>query len=90
MAKEKHIEWFGMKLTPQEKDKIRLLAKKKGLSLKEAVMSAVNEQLIEYKVTPKPGSLLEKMQHIAGIAEGPEDLSSNPEYLEDFGKEHLS
>ncbi len=89
MAKEKHIEWFGMKLTPQEKDKIRLLAKKKGLTLKEAVMSAVNEELVEYKITPKPGSILEKMQHIVGIAEGPEDLSSNPEYLEDIGKEHL-
>jgi hypothetical protein len=85
MAGEKKIEWFGMKLTPQEKDKIRMLAKKKGVSLKEAVMSAVNEELIEYKVKPKPGSYLEKIEHIAGTADGPEDLSSNPDHLNDFG-----
>lgn len=87
---KKDIVWFGMKLTPEEKQKIELLAKKKGVSKKEAVMAAVNDLVIEYEVKPRSGSILEKMQHISGIAEGPGDLSTNPKYMEEFGKSSLS
>ena len=38
--KDKDIVWFGMKLTPEEKQKIELLAERKGISKKEAVMNA--------------------------------------------------
>ncbi len=88
--KEKDIVWFGMKLTPEEKQKIELLAEKKGVSKKEAVMNAVNESVVEYKIVAKPGSTLEKLQDIVGIADGPGDLSTNPKYMEDFGKDSLS
>ena len=88
--KEKDIAWFGMKLTPEEKQKIELLAQRRGVSKKEAVMYAVNELALEYEIKPESGSLLEQMQHIAGIAEGPGDLSTNPKYMEDFGKDSLS
>ncbi|HCI71273.1 MAG TPA: hypothetical protein DF712_14375 [Balneola sp.] len=88
--KDKDIVWFGMKLTPEEKQKIELLAEKKGISKKEAVMNAVNEQVTEYEIVAKPGSTLEKLQHIVGIADGPGDLSTNPKYMEDFGKDSLS
>jgi hypothetical protein len=87
---KKDIVWFGMKLTPEEKQKIELLAKRKGVSKKEAVMDAINELVVDYEVEVKPGSMLEKMQHIAGIAEGPGDLSTNPKYMEGFGKDSLS
>lgn len=86
----KDIVWFGMKLTPEEKAKIKMLAKKKGTSQKEAILSLVNEAVVEYKVEPTPGSLLDRMQHLVGIIEdAPSDLSTNPKYMEDFGKDSL-
>lgn len=92
MAKnKKEIVWFGMKLTPAEKQKIKLLAEKDGISQKEAVMNLVNEAVVEYKVEPKPGSMLEKLKPYIGIIEGgPSDLSSNPKYLEGLGEDSLS
>lgn len=87
---KKDIVWFGMKLTPEEKAKIKLLAEKKGMSQKEVIMGLVNEEVVEYKVEPTPGSLLDRMQHLVGIIEdGPRDLSTNPKYMEDFGKDSL-
>lgn len=88
--KESNIVWFGMKLTPAEKQKIKFLAERKGVSQKEAIMSLVEEEIIDYKVTARPGSLLEKMQKYAGIAEGPFDLSTNSKYMEGFGEDSLS
>jgi hypothetical protein len=89
--KDKDIVWFGMKLTPEEKQKIELLAERKGVSKKEAVMYAVNELAIEYEIEAKPGSTLEKLHSYVGIIkDGPKDLSTNPKYMEDFGKDSLS
>ncbi|MDR9417339.1 hypothetical protein [Gracilimonas sp.] len=87
---KKDIVWFGMKLTPEEKAKIKMLAERKGVSQKEAVMSLVNEEIVEYRVEPTPGSLLDRAKHLVGSVEGPGDLSTNPKYMEDFGKDSLS
>ena len=35
----------------------------------------------------KPGSVLEGLEDIVGSVSGPPDLSSNPKYMEDFGKD---
>lgn len=48
-------------------------------------MNAVREGLVTYKVSPKSGSLRQRMEHLIGKAEGPEDLSFNDQYMEDFG-----
>jgi len=87
---KKDIVWFGMKLTPEEKAKIKMLAKRKGVSQKEVIMSLVNEEMVEYEVEPTPGSLLDRAKHLVGSVEGPGDLSTNPKYMEDFGKDSLS
>lgn len=50
----------------RRKSQDKLLAEKKGVSQKEAVMNLVNEEVVEYKVKPKPGSMLEKMQKYVG------------------------
>lgn len=87
---KKDIVWFGMKLTPEEKAKIKLLAERRGVSQKKAIMNLVNEEVVEYKIKPTPGSLLDRMQHLVGIVDdGPSDLSTNPKYMEDFGKDSL-
>ncbi|MDR9415853.1 MAG: hypothetical protein RI564_06185 [Gracilimonas sp.] len=87
---KKDIVWFGMKLTPAEKAKIKMLAERKGVTQKEAILSLVNEEMIEYEVEPTPGSLLDKAKHLVGSVEGPGDLSTNPNYMNDFGKDSLS
>jgi hypothetical protein len=90
MAGKKNIVWFGMKLTPEEKRKIEFLAQRKGLSQKEAILSLVEEEIVEYRVEPRSGSVLEKAQKYAGVFEGPADLSENQKYLEGLGKDSLS
>lgn len=84
--KKKNIVWFGMKLTPEEKKKIELLAEKKGVSQKEMILSLVEEEMLEYRITPQTGSLLDQAQHLFGVFEGPGDLSVNPKYLEGLGE----
>ncbi|PWN06350.1 hypothetical protein [Rhodohalobacter mucosus] len=87
--KKKNIVWFGMKLTPEEKRKIELLADKKGMSQKEMILSLVEEEVLEYTVTLREGSLLDRAQSLTGVFEGPDDLSVNPKYLEGFGEKNL-
>lgn len=88
---KKDIVWFGMKLTPEEKAKIKLLAERKGQSQKEVVMNLVNEEVMEYEIEAKPGSSLEQLQSFVGVIKGgPEDLSTNPKYLEGLGEDSLS
>lgn len=87
--KKKNIVWFGMKLTPEEKRKIELLAEKKGMSQKEMILSLVEEEVLEYTVTLREGSLLDRAQSLTGVFEGPDDLSVNPKYLEGFGEKNL-
>lgn len=85
-AKEKKIKWFGMKLTPEQKDKIRKLAKRRGVSQKKAVMDLVEEEVEEESIKAKPGSIYDMTKDLCGVFEGPGDLSTNPKYMEGFGE----
>lgn len=44
---EKATEWFGMRVTPSQKQKIERLAERKGLTQKAAVLEAVEPALTE-------------------------------------------
>ena len=91
MATKDYV-WFGMKVTPEQKRKIKRLAERRGLSQKEAVMRLVEEALgEEAPAAPKPfkaqpGSFLDGIEHLVGSTEGPGDLSTNPKYMEGFGR----
>lgn len=78
--------WFGMKVTPDQKRKIKRLAKKQGVSAKEAVMRLVEDALACEKIEAPNGSFLSGIEDIVGSVEGPSDLSSNPKYLQGFGR----
>jgi hypothetical protein len=82
----KGIEWFGMKLTPAQKDKIRRLAARRGVSQKKAVMEFVDEAVEDEPIEAQPGSFLEAAGDLVGNVEGPGDLSTNPKYMEDYGR----
>lgn len=85
-----------MRLTPAQKAKIKRLAEQKGSTQKAAVLEAVEQELAaevnedDEPIEPQPGSFLEAAQDLVGsIADPavPSDLSSNPKYLEDYGKD---
>ncbi|MEX0780321.1 MAG: hypothetical protein WD037_11315 [Balneolales bacterium] len=78
--------WFGMKLTPEQKEKIRILARERGVSQKKAVMDLVEQATEDKPIKPKPGSFLEAARDLAGVGEGPGDASTNPKYMKDFGR----
>ena len=83
---KKNPVWFGMKLTPGQKRKIKKLAALKGTSAKRAIMDLVDEALAVEPLNPPKGSFLEGIEDIVGSVEGPADLSANPRYMEDFGQ----
>lgn len=78
--------WFGMKLTPEQKRKIKRLAEREGTSAKEAVLRLVEQALADEPPAAPSGSFLEGIEDLIGSVEGPADLSSNPKYLEGFGR----
>ena len=85
MAKSK-IVWFGMKLTPEQKQKIKTLARREGVSAKEAIMQLVDRALQTEKLDVPKDSFLYGIEHLIGSIEGPGDLSTNLKYMEGFGE----
>lgn len=87
-TKGKQIKWFGMKLTPAEKQKIKDLAKQRGTSQKEAVMEAVDKEIKKEPLKGEPDSIYERNKHLfEQSGSGLGDVSSNPEkYMETFGR----
>jgi len=78
--------WFGMKLTPEQKEKIRTLARRRGVSQKRAVMDLIEKEVQEEPIKAKPGSIYERTKDLCGVFEGPGDLSTNSKYMEGYGQ----
>lgn len=78
--------WFGMKLTPQQEQQIRLLARQRNTSAKQALMELVEEALEQRSFKAPPGSFLDGLEDLVGSVAGPADLSANPKHLKDFGR----
>jgi hypothetical protein len=85
-SKKERIVWFGMKLTPAEKARIKRLAESEGTSAKEAVLRVVDAALAEHEEAPRPGSFLDGIEHLVGSVSGPSDLSTNPDHMRGFGR----
>lgn len=83
---KKQIKWFGMKLTPEEKEKIEKLARRRGVSQKKAVMDLVEKEIEEEPIEAEPGSFLDRNRDLCGIGAGSGDVSTNPEYMEEYGR----
>lgn len=76
---------FSMKLNPEQKQKIKRLAKREGTSAKAAIMHLVDNALAETPLQAPPGSFLDGIEDLIGSVEGPSDLTSNPKYMAGFG-----
>lgn len=82
--------WFGMKLTPAQKARIKRLAKEEGITAKEIVLRLVDAALEERAPETRPGSFLDGIEDLVGSVSGPPDLSSNPERMRGFGQSRVS
>ena len=78
--------WFGMKLTPEQKAKIKRLAREEGTTAKDALLHLVDRALDETNEPARTGSFLDGIEHLVGSVAGPEDLSSNPSHMRGFGR----
>ncbi len=85
MSRQEHV-WFGMKLTPEQKKKIKRLAAREGTSAKEAVLRLVDDALSSELSEAPEGSFLDGIEELVGSVDGPADLSSNEKYFDGFGK----
>ena len=86
---ESKLVWFGMKLTPEQKQKIKRLAQREGTTAKDALLRLVDQALMAESPLPEPGSFLEAVQDLVGSVgteEGPVDLASNPAHMRGFGR----
>jgi hypothetical protein len=79
------MKTLSLKLPHRLRAKLDEVAKKRGESKSEVVRAAL-EQFFNGQSPVSPGSLLEAVQPWIGCVEGPGDLSTNPKYMEDFGK----
>lgn len=78
--------WFGMKLTPEQKLKIKRLAQKEGTTAKAALLHLVDHAMDEPDPAVRPGSFLDGVEHLVGSVQGPTDLSTNPRRMRGFGR----
>ena len=87
-------EWFGMRLTPDQKAQIERLAEQRDSTQKDAVMRLVEQAVVddeeEEPIEAEPGSFLEAAGDLIGSIDDPDvptDLSSNPEHMEGYGRD---
>ena len=78
--------WFGMKLTPEQKARIKRLAEREQTTAKQAILGLVDRALQNAEGEAQPGSFLDGLQHLVGSVEGPEDLSTHVRHMEGFGR----
>lgn len=70
--------WFGMKLTPEQKQQIRLLARQRNTSAKQALMELVEEALRQRSFKAPSGTFLDGLEDLVGSVAGQRIYSSIP------------
>ena len=76
------MKTLSLKLPPELSFKLHRAAKQRGQSKSEVVRAAL-EQFLNGE---RPMSALELAGDLVGGGEGPGDLSTNPKYMEGYGK----
>ena len=74
----KKTVWFGMKLSPEQKEKIKMLARHRGVSQKQVVMDLIEENTKQITASAPKDTFLDGIEHLSGSVSGPGDLSTNP------------
>ena len=71
---------------PERLDKALAATARRRRTTRSALIREALEALVAGGVRPQPGSVAEAAADLIGCVAGPGDLSTNPTYLEDFGK----
>ena len=79
------MKTISLKLSEPLHSKLERFAKSRKQT-KSDVMREALEQMLNGEVRASQGSFLEAAQRWIGCAQGPGDLSTNPKYMEGFGK----
>lgn len=79
------MKTLTLKLPEVLENKLNAFARKKGQSRSEIVRRAL-KQYLEDDNMDQSGTFLDLSRDVMGCIEGPEDLSSNPAHLKDYGK----
>lgn len=87
--KEKDIVWYGMKVSPKEKEMIKKRAEHYKTSPQEVIMGLLEDSVADLvpRISGKPQPDILKY---AGVFEGSETLSTNKTYHEGHGRSSLS
>jgi hypothetical protein len=79
------MKTISLKLADSLHAKLVRKAKQQGQSKSDIVRAAL-EQFLNGQRAPVPVSFLEAAGDLIGCVEGPGDLSTNPKYMEGYGK----
>jgi Arc/MetJ-type ribon-helix-helix transcriptional regulator len=80
------MKTISLKVPERMHAKLRSMAKRLGRSKSEVVRAALEQFLNGEAAAQRPISALELAGDLVGCAPGPADLSTNPEYMEGYGK----
>ena len=85
----RRMKTVSLELPDTLEEELTAQASRTGLSTSELVQKALTSDLSKASepVVPKPGSSIPQgVQHLVGCLEGPEDLSTNKKYLNEYGR----
>lgn len=79
------MKTIAIKLPEDLLDKIQHVAKKRG-ETKSAVMREALWEFFSRQDKQNTGSCLDLARDLAGCVQGPPDLATNPEHMDDYGR----
>ena len=80
------MKTISLKLPESLNAKLECVAKQRGLNKSVLVRNAIEQYINGRTPTAKPVSALELAGDLACCLEGPGDLSTNPKYMEGYGR----
>lgn len=78
------MKTISLKVDGKTEKEIQMIMRKKKVDRSVAIRSAIHEYYTKEKDNKKP-SLYDRVIDIVGSAEGPPDLSTNKDYLKEYG-----
>jgi len=79
------MKTISLKLSDRLHAKLQRLAKSRKQTKSDVVREAL-ERMLDGQESSKPVSALDLAGDLVGSCQGPGDLSTNPKYMEGFGK----
>jgi hypothetical protein len=84
------METLSIKISAAEKDRLRRVAELRAVSMSQLLREGLHKVLDWEEGQEGDANKREVMRilekHWASAPDGPEDLSTNPKYMEDFGR----